>query len=1045
MKTPEIKSGLINTVVKRPVTVTMIALLIIAFGLFSLNRLKVNLLPSLDIPIVAVSISYSNVAPEDMNRLIVQPIEGSIGSVQGIETMESNVRQGSAFIILRLNEGANAQRVELDVREAIDRVRDQLPREATDPNIFQFDPESMPIMRMSINSDTRGLDELRQLSEELIEPRFERLPGVAAAETQGGLQRTVYLEMDRTALARHQIEISEITGALNQNNVQVPIGNLISGSESYSVRAVSMFENMDDIRETIVRYDGNQAIRVKDIAEVKDTFEDINTLVEVNGRNSVTIEIQKQSEANTLDVANAVISEIPEIIDRIPPGIDIQVLSNEGESIENSISNLTYSAMQALVLVVLTLFIFLGGWRSALIVAFSIPITMTGTFAAMYYMGISLNIISITGLALAVGLLVDNSIVVIDGVVAKLEQETGLFQAVIEGTNEVKGALVGSTLTTLGVFIPILTLEGMTGQIARDLALTICLAISISLLASILLIPMLASKFLKSQTFSKPNLIARAIVRLESGYTRILKWYLTHRWANFLLILAILGGIYVLMQASDSEFFPQADTDQLNINVTLPSGSPLMQTAEVLRDISGRLQEEEDVQTVVTNIGRSGWTAETHRGRINVTLVPEDQRSATSQELSGKFRQQFQYPGVDVNVFGGGFGGGGGGGQWGSPSVRVSLIGDDSERLLAISEDIEQRLSADTLVTGVDNPGQRPRPELHLIPDRQRINYAESSLQEVAQAFQAQSRGTRAGFYRSEGREIPIQLRLDESHRRSQADLLSLDLLQRDEQRITVATLGNLQRSEGMSRIFRRDRQTVLDLDISVTGSVSQYRQHFAEFMEQDYVLPDGYRYEFTGQAQQQQQGQMGLLLALLGAIVLTYMVMAALFENLKDPFVIMFTVPLAFFGSYFMLYLTSTPFSVPAGIGMVILIGIVVNNGIVMVDFIHQYTAQAKRDQNYLDYAESLIRAAKRRFRPIILTMLTTVGSMLPIALQTGMGSETWSPLAIAVIGGLIFASIFTLFIVPAIFVSFSRPRRAWFKQYKRYLNSSEPAYYKA
>ena len=1042
MKAPEIKSGLINTVVKRPVTVTMVAFLIIAFGLFSLNQLKVNLMPTIQIPVVAISVSYSDVAPEDMNRLVVQPIEGAIGSVQGVETMESNVRQGNAFIILRLGERVNADRVELDVREAIDRIRDQLPSESTDPNIFQFDPESMPIIRMSINSDTRGLDDLRELSEELIEPRFERLPGVASAETQGGLQRTVYLEMDRTALARHQMEISEISQAMSQNNMQVPIGSINAGRQSYSIRAVSMFENIDDIRETIIRYEDGRAIRVKDVAEVKDTFQDISSIVEVNGRNSVTIEIQKQSEANTLDVSNAVVAEIPEIIDRVPPGIDIQVLSNEGNTIQNSISNLTSSAFQALILVVVTLFIFLGGWRSAMIVAFSIPITMTATFAAMNFADISLNIISITGLALAVGLLVDNSIVVIDSVVAKLESGKKLFDATLEGTNEVKGALLGSTLTTLGVFIPILTLEGITGQIARDLALTICLAISLSLLASILLIPMLASRFLKSQTFSKPNLIARLIVRLENGYTRVLKWYLTHRWINFLIIAAILGGIFVLMRAGETEFFPQGDADQININVTLPSGTPLLQTAEVLRDISKRLEEEENIQTIVTNIGQAGWTAETNRGRVSLTLVPEDERTATSQELSAKFRQDLQYPGVDVNVFAGGFGGGGGGGggQWGTPSVRVSLVGDDSERLMAISGDIEERLSADTLVTGVDNPGQRPRPELHLIPDRHRITHLESSLDEVAQAFQAQSRGTRMGFYRSEGREIPIQLRLDETYRRSQADILSLDLLQRDERRVTVASLGNLERSEGMSRIFRRDRETVLDLDISVAGSVSQYRQLFAEFMEEDYALPEGYRYEFTGQAQDEQEGQLGLLIALLGAIVLTYMVMAALFENLKDPFVIMFTVPLAFFGSYLMLYLTGTPFSVPAGIGMVILIGIVVNNGIVMVDFFHQYTRKAVESKNYLAYAESLIRAAKRRFRPIILTMLTTVGSMLPIALQTGMGSETWSPLAIAVIGGLIFASLFTLFIVPAIFVSFSGHRRAWFKQYKRYLASGEP-----
>ena len=1037
MRVPEIKSGLIQTVINRPVTVTMIALLIIAFGLFSLNRIKVNLLPELEIPIVAVSINYSNVAPEDMNRIVVRPIEGAIGSVQGVDDMEAHVRQGSAFIILRLHERTNPDRVELDVREQIDRIRDQLPREAGEPNIFQFDPEGMPIMTLSIDSDTRGLDELRSLSEEIIEPQFERLGGVADAQTQGGLERRVYLEMDRAAMASHELEISEIRQALNENNVQVPIGSLISGRQSYSIRAVSMFQDIHDIRETIIRFDDDRPIRLKDVAEVRDSFTDINTIVEVNGRNSVTLEIQKRSDANTLDVAQSVIAEIPEVIDRLPPGIHMQVLSNQGDTIENSISNLTYSAMQALILVVFILFIFLGGWRSALIVAMSIPITMTATFAAMFYTGITLNIISITGLALAVGLLVDNSIVVIDSVVAKLENNQGILKATLEGANQVKGALVGSTLTTLGVFIPILTLEGFLGQIARDLALTICLAISLSLMASILLIPMLASRLLKSEKFAKPNRIARIISYFEEIYSNVLRWYLTHRWVNILAIAAILFGIYAVVQITDTEMFPQGDESQVNINVSLPSGTPLTQTADVLRDISSRLLEEEEVLTVVTNIGQSGRTAETSRGRISVTLVPDDQREATSQELSSRFRQDLQYPGVEVNVFGGfgGPGGGPGGGGWGSPSVRLSLIGEDSDMLVALSNEIEQHLAPDTLVTGVDNPGQRPNPELHFIPDRQRISRSGSSIDEVARSFEAQSRGSQVGFFRSEGREIPIHLRMDRQYRDTRADLLSFDILQREDQRVTLASLGNLTRSEGVSRIFRRNRETVLDVDVSITGSVSEYRSSLQETIQNEVAIPEGYRAEFTGQAQEEQEGQFGLLIALFGAIILTYMVMAGLFENLKDPFIIMTTIPLAFFGSYLLLYLTGTPFSGPAGIGMVILIGIVVNNGIVMVDFFHQYSRKAVEQDNYLDYAEAIISAARRRFRPIILTMLTTVGSMLPIALQTGMGAETWSPLAISVIGGLIFASLLTLLIVPAMFISFSRPRRTRFKQYKRYL----------
>ncbi|MEX0686873.1 MAG: efflux RND transporter permease subunit [Balneolales bacterium] len=1025
MKSISLPSGFVGTLLKRPITIIMVTLLIIAFGVFSLARLKVTLLPTINIPVVAVSISYSDVPPQDMNRLIVRQVEGALSGIEGVVSMDANISNGRVFFILRLKQGLDVRRIELDVREAIDRIRNSLPTEASEPAIFQFDPEDQPIMRLSVEGN-RGLDELRNLALEIIEPQFERLEGVASADTRGGLERTVYISMDRFDMARHRISPNDVQNSLRSNNTQVPVGNLVVDRQSYNVRARSIFNNMDEIKSTIISLgDDGQPVRVEHVAKVEDTFTDISSFVEVNGNNSVTIEIQKQSDANTLDVTNAILDNTQKIVERLPTGVSIQVLSNEGKSIETSISNLSDSAIQALVLVVVMLIIFLGGWRSSLVVALTIPVTIAGTFAAMSFMGITLNIMSITGLALAIGLLVDNSIVVLDSIVAKLEDGSSIFMSALEGTNEVKGALLGSTLTTLAVFVPILAIEGFTGQIAKDLALTICLAISISFLTSIILIPVFASRILNRKSFGGKNLTLRLLAKLEDVYLKSLRWLLHHKILGFITFFAIIGATFYLAKIVETEYFPQSDAGQISINIELPAGSQLENTATVMRDISKRLTDIDEIETVVTSIGQSGWTSDTNRGRISVNMVDEKQRDISSNDLALRLRTMLIYPGVTIRIMPAQ--GGlrmGRGGNWGDGDIRVSLKGSDVDILQELAEQIEFVMMKDTSVISVNISRNNDRPELRFIVDRLAANRMGTSFSEVASSFGLQSRGSLVGQYRSQGREVPIQLRMEEKYRTNQQDLLDLGVFRLDDQVVTVSSVGTLSEAKSLSRIFRRDRETLLDIDISVSGNQSEHRERIKKLFNESIALPDGYRYEFTGSSVDEAQGLRSLFLALLMALLLTYMVMAALFENLRDPFVIMFTIPLAFFGSYAMLFLTGYPFSIAAGIGMVILVGIVVNNGIVLVDYIHLYTKE-----DTINYSTNFLKAAKRRFRPIVLTALTTIGSMIPLAIQTGTGSETWGPLALTVIGGLLSATLITLYLIPIILVSISKSRRMAFK----------------
>ncbi|MEX2574275.1 MAG: efflux RND transporter permease subunit [Balneolaceae bacterium] len=1026
------KFTLAEKVLRRPVTVFMMSLLVVGFGLFSLANLKVTLMPEFNIPVLAVSVNYQNVAPDDMSRLVVEPIEGAIMGVEGIQQLESNVRRGGAFLILRLRPGVNVQSTELKLREAMDRIRGQLPAEANEPVIFQFDPDRSPIMQVSVESSVLGLDDLRQLSVDFIEPRFERIEGVASAETQGGLQRNFFVNLDPGGMSRHRVVPSQVVDAINQNNVNLPIGSLTADRISYSIRAESIYRSLEQISQTVIRIsDDGIPVRVSDVGSVENSYADINSIEEVNGRNSVTVGVQKQSDANTLDVARAVIAEMDQFRGGLPTSVSVQVLSNEGEFIENSISNLAQSALIALVVVILILLLFMGGWRISLVVAMSIPVSLTATFAAMYFFNISLNIISITGLALAIGLLVDNSIVVTESISNKLEQGHRKFSAALEGTNEVAGALLGSTLTTLAVFVPILGVSGITGTVTRDLALTISIAITSSFLASVILIPVLASLIMKRGNADRKSITFRWISVLENNYGKILFWILERKFVISVFVLAVIAGSFFLFRTIPAEFFPESDTGEFDVRVELPAGTQLAATANTLRDYSEQLLELPEVRTVITSIGRQRWTTQSNLGEMKVLLVDQGNRGKTVSDLTTDVRDMFDEADVtlDISVTGGGPGGMRMGGGWGGPrGIQLSLVGADMDVLREISYRIEDRLLQEEDVVSVSNPRTRPVPELQYHLDRERISRLNVSPRAVAEAFGTQSRGSRAGYYREDGREIPIQVRNGRDRFRDREDLFSLELLQVDDVRLPITALGSFQIDEGMQRISRRDREVVLDLSIMVRGKLDEYRPVIHDIITNEIVLPDGYRYDYTGSLRNRDESGRQLGIAFMLALLLTYMVMASLFENFKDPFVIMFTVPLAFFGSLVFLFVTGTPLSVPAYIGIVILVGIVVNNGIVLVDYIHQYTGRAySRDKAYL---VTFLQACKRRMRPILLTAMTTIFSMIPLALELGAGAETWSPLAKSVIGGLTFSTILTLFVVPAIVIGISKERREWVKK---------------
>lgn len=1013
------KFSIAGRILRRPITVIMLTIVVIGFGVFSLGNLKVTMYPAFNIPIVAVQTSYPGVAPEDMQHLVVEPIEGAVSSIEGINTLESSISKGSAFTILRLENGTDMRHTVRKVREEISRIRNDLPEEATEPRIFQFDPENFPIMRLSLEAKNKGLDELRRISTDFIEQRIERLPGVASADTRGGLERKIFVNVDPMSLAQYNLVPSDIESALRANNQQVAVGNIVTGKNSYSIRAQSMYNTVDEIRQTIIKMtDDGVPIRVRDVANVRDSYRKIETLVEINGKNSVSLTVQKKSDANTVDVADAVVKQLDTINKKIPPGVTLQVLTNDAKNVTRSIYNLTQSAFAALVVVILVLLLFLGGWRISLVVAATIPVSVTASFAAMYAAGLTLNILTITALALAIGLLVDNAIVVSESVARKLEEGMSKMQAVLEGTNEVIGALLGATLTTLGVFVPIIGLSGVQGQFFTQFALTISIAIAISFIASIVLVPVLALIFLKPNKFDgQHSSSSKTVNKLENFYERTLRWVMFRKWTVVVFVALLLGGTYYLFTHMSQEFLPGSDSGRVNIDVNLPSGTKLVRTAKVIRTFSDSIQAKDPVETVITQIGQQGYETRTSSGEITVELVDADKRKISTKEFSANLRQQLSAPGVELNISGGG-GNFGGFGQ----GIRLTIVGPDIEVLQAISDKIRNVMLADSNVISVDMNDSNPTPELQYHVDRQRISRMGSSLQEVATSLKTQVQGTRVGYLRQEGREVDIEVQSNQDQLTSREQLFDLQLVQVDSQRVPVAALGTFQSVKGVDEINRRNGETVMDLSIEVNGNANKYRDKVIDVIKHQVVLPEGYRYEFTGGTRDSQESSNEMLWSLLFAVVLTYMVMASLFENFRDPFIIWFSIPLAFFGALVGLWLTGTALGATAFIGMFMLVGIIVNNGIVLVDYMHLYT---KDNQHSDSLFNNVIEACKRRLRPILLTALTTICSMIPLSLALGSGGEIWAPLARAVIGGLFFGSILTLYVIPAFVMGITKERR--------------------
>ncbi|MBI3110385.1 MAG: efflux RND transporter permease subunit [Ignavibacteriales bacterium] len=1012
-----------RTAIRRGVTTSMIYLIAVGFGMFSLARLNLDLYPKLEFPLIAIISQYTGVGPFDIETVVTRPIEKTVASVKNVTKVSSRSVQGLSLVMLEFDWGTNMDQAKVDVRDNLDFVRAVLPPDMDEPLLFAFDPSSQPVLYLAIQSDVHGQAELRRISERDIEPRMERIPGVAAAFTIGGMRREIKVLADPGRLHARGVSIDQIAAALRNNNTQVPSGWIEDERTEFTLQTAGEYTNLGEIENTVVTNANGAPIRVKDVATVVDGFADQRQRVWSNGRPAVMLMVQKQSDANTVEVSRTVAERIGEIEAQLPKGVRIVTFYDAASFITQSISNLGNTAIQAVLLTFLVLLFFLRSLRSSLIVAVSIPVSTVVTFAVMDQANLTLNIISMAGLALAVGMLVDNSIVVLESIFRHREAGTEIHEAANTGSTEVGMAITASTLTTLAVFIPVLFVPGLAGQLFREMVLTICFSLAVSLLVALTLIPFLTSRYLGKQDPASRivflhrigELVSGWTVRLQSVYAIALRWSLHRRKLVILGITAVFILSIVILANLGGEFMPESDMGFISMAVDRTPGTSLAAMEQSNRVLNNILMADvPEAEIVFANFGQGEGimamfsSQSSSEGDITLRLSRRSERDRSMFEIRDTLRERFKVL-PDVNVR---FADRGGEMMMGTGGdIIVEIFGHDLDRAEALAAEVVKTVSPIEGVAHAESSIRQSRPELRIAPDRQRIADLGLSTSHVGHTIGSSILGTVATRYREGGDEYDVRVQLPQDARMTKEDIDNLLIQTMDGGQIPLRAVAEVSYVAAPRQISREDQERLVTVTIDVSGrDLSSVTGDVTEALTR-VTVPNDFRVEIGGAAEEQQKSFMYLGLAMLAAILLTYMVMASQFESLLDPFIIIFIIPLSLIGVALALFITGTSLSVMALVGIVMLVGIVVNNGIVLVDYINQLR------QRGTGLFEAIEEAGSVRMRPVLMTSMTTILAMAPLAFGLGESGENWGPMARAVMGGLAAGTVLTLIVIPVIY----------------------------
>ncbi|MFI3305256.1 MAG: efflux RND transporter permease subunit [Rikenellaceae bacterium] len=1015
-----------ESAVRKPVSTMLIFIGVMIFGLYSLNQLAVDQYPEIEIPQISVITTYSGANAADIETNITRVLEDNLNTVDDMKSMTSTSSDNVSMITLEFEYGIDLTEATNDIRDAVSLAQSYLPDDVDYPTIFKFSTSMMPVMMLAVTSD-ESYNAISKILDDKLTNALNRIDGVGAVTIMGAPEREVQVNVDPKKIEAYGLSVESIGSIIAAENVNIPAGTIDIGSNTYNIKSDGEFTSSDDLAHVVVSNRGGRTVMLSDIAHLRDTLEKSTMDERFNGDLGVRVIIQKQSGANTVDIVNAINKELPKIQASLPSDVKLSLIFEGSDEITNSINSLSETILYAFFFVVLVVMFFLGRWRATFIICLTIPISLICSFIYLFATGSTLNIISLSSLSIAIGMVVDDAIVVLENISTHIDKGSSPKEAAIYATNEVWLSVIATTLVVAAVFMPLTMVPGMAGIMFRELGWIVTIVVCVSTTAAITLTPMLSAYILKSSgsehTYKGIGIIYKPIDKflawLDETYAKCLSFVLRYRRYSLLTVAGVFVGSLMMVGNGliATEYFPPSDNGIIAATVKLEQNLSVEYTASIARQIDNIILAKFPEVSIVSassgaNNSSNAFAAMQTTGSyiINYNMrLPENSvtRERSIYVISDLLRKEFdQIPEVRSYTV---TPGGNSGSMSGGATIDVKVFGYDMEETNMIANDLKSRFSTIPGIRDVALSRDDLRPEYNVVFDREKLAYHGLNYSTVATYVRNRINGLTASLYREDGEEYDIVVRYSEEYRTSISDVEQITLYGSTGEAIKLQDVARVEEIFAAPTIEREDRQRVIMVEGSLGADVplSDVITGINEVIS-NYDVPDGVSIEIGGTIEDQQEafGDLGLLFLLI--VILVYIVMATQFESLLFPFIIMFTIPLAFTGVILALYITSVPMSLIALIGAIMLVGIVTKNGIVMIDYMNLLVERGATIYT------AVVEGAKSRLRPVLMTSFTTILGMMPMAMGTGAGSETWQPMGIAVIGGLTFSTILTLFVIP-------------------------------
>ena len=992
----------------RRIAFIMLFIGLVGAGIFGYTQLGLSLTPDISFPMVTVTCEMTGASPEEMDNLVTDVLEKAVSGVGGVQEIHSNSSTGLSIVTVEFDYGDDMDQAETDVRRKVEDYSGMLPDQAGDPTVSVMDPSSMPVISMSITSNDLDAKALRKLIEDDVDPIINRAEGVGATTISGGAVRQISIEPDPAKLADSGVTLAQIAAAFVGRTNDVPAGELSGNGIRTGLTFEMAYASVNEIGATVVGMRQGNPVLLSHIADVTDGEEEVTQIVRVNGEDGIILTVTKRSEANTVDVCVEVIEAVEEVEDIYGDRLNITIVDDQSDYILESISNLSTTGIIAFIAAIAVLLLFLRSGKTSTLVGVSIPVSLVITFFAMYAFGVDLNMISMAGLAIAIGMLVDNSIVVIESIFRHRKLGESALNAAVKGTEEVAAAITSSTLTTLMVFIPVLFVPGFTGQLFREMALTICFSLVASLLVAISLVPSLSTFFRDLGGEKKIPVLDTIGTRSASVLQRILHLALNHKKHTILTVVALLVLSVVLVGTIPQTLMPEMDQGEIALSYTLARGTDLAANDSIAAAIEEEIRDiipEEYIESFYVKVGsetsRRGATA-INQGSISVALSGVSERNTETSEYSfAILRAVNSMPGVDVSVSQKGpF-------STGNP-VEIILSGNDVHELEEFSAQVVAIMNGVPGTSSVTSSAEQRIPQYSFIPDNASLSLLGINPVDVSTQMQIGFQGRTVASYTEEGEEYDVLLRYSPLDRFEAGNVRYSEF-----SGYPMEALGDLESSSSMEQITRKNQtRTVTVSSGTAPGYTSGEVGTAVEEALESLTVPSGVLLTMGGDYGDQDETFLYMLIAVAVAAMLVYMVMAGQFESLREPFIIIFTVPMAFIGVVAALLITGVPMSMMSMVGILMLAGISVNNGIVLIDYANKLRKKGKTAR------EAIVEAVSVRTRPIIMTAFTTIFAMIPVAMGIGEGAEMWQPLGVTVIGGLVTTTLLSLIVEPCLYL---------------------------